>query len=48
MCKLIGIPQVNGDLAWVQHIIKSMNSAGRMSVVLPHGAFFYNIIFKSI
>lgn len=31
-------PQSNGDLAWVQHMIKSMNSAGRMTVVLPHGA----------
>lgn len=30
-------PQSNGDMAWVQHMIKSMNSTGRMRVVLPHG-----------
>jgi type I restriction enzyme M protein len=33
-------PQGNGDLAWVQHMIKSMNSTGRITVVLPHGALF--------
>lgn len=33
-------PKGNGDMAWVQHMIKSMNSAGRMTVVLPHGALF--------
>jgi len=34
-------PQGNGDLAWVQHMIKSMrNKTGRMAVVLPHGALF--------
>lgn len=33
-------PQSNGDMAWVQHMIKSMNSTGRMTVVLPHGALF--------
>lgn len=33
-------PQSNGDMAWVQHMVKSMNSAGRMTVVLPHGALF--------
>ena len=27
-------------MAWVQHMVKSMNSAGRMTVVLPHGALF--------
>ena len=27
-------------MAWVQHMIKSMNSTGRMTVVLPHGALF--------
>ena len=30
----------NADLALVQHMIKSMNSTGRMTVVLPHGALF--------
>jgi type I restriction enzyme M protein len=27
-------------MAWVQHMVKSMNSTGRMAVVLPHGALF--------
>lgn len=34
-------PQGNGDMAWVQHMIKSMQpKTGRMAVVLPHGALF--------
>ena len=33
-------PDGNGDMAWVQHMIKSMNKTGRMTVVLPHGALF--------
>jgi type I restriction enzyme M protein len=33
-------PKGNGDMAWVQHMIKSMNENGRMTVVLPHGALF--------
>ena len=34
-------PQGNGDMAWIQHMIKSMKSkSGRMAVVLPHGALF--------
>jgi type I restriction enzyme M protein len=34
-------PQGNGDMAWVQHMIKSMQpNTGRMAVVLPHGALF--------
>jgi len=33
-------PKGNGDMAWVQHMVKSMNDAGRMTVVLPHGALF--------
>jgi type I restriction enzyme M protein len=34
-------PKGNGDMAWVQHMIKSMKSkTGRMAVVLPHGALF--------
>lgn len=34
-------PKGNGDLAWVQHMIKSMKpDTGRMAVVLPHGALF--------
>ena len=39
---LAGIPpKGNGDMAWVQHMIKSMKpETGRMAVVLPHGALF--------
>lgn len=38
---LAGVPpKGNGDMAWVQHMIKSMNSTGRMTVVLPHGTLF--------
>jgi len=34
-------PEGNGDMAWVQHMIKSMkDKTGRMAVVLPHGALF--------
>lgn len=33
-------PKGNGDMAWVQHMVKSMNSTGSMTVVLPHGALF--------
>src|ERR1019366_3161370 len=34
-------PGKSGDYAWVQHMIKSMApAAGRMAVVLPHGALF--------
>ncbi len=34
-------PKGNADMAWVQHMIKSMKSkTGRMAVVLPHGALY--------
>ena len=34
-------PKGNGDMAWVQHMIKSMKPiTGRMTIVLPHGALF--------
>ncbi len=34
-------PDSNGDLAWVQHMIKSMEYPnGRVAIVLPHGALF--------
>ncbi len=33
-------PKGNGDMAWVQHMVKSMSNTGRMTVVLPHGALF--------
>ena len=37
-----GLPtDSNGDMAWVQHMVKSMGSrTGRMAVVLPQGALF--------
>ena len=34
-------PKSNGDFAWLQHMISSMDPrSGRMAVVLPHGALF--------
>ncbi|WP_445428008.1 N-6 DNA methylase [Alishewanella sp. HL-SH05] len=33
-------PQTNGDFAWVQHMLASLNNKGRMAVVLPHGVLF--------
>lgn len=33
-------PKGNGDMAWVQHMISSLNEGGRMTVVLPHGVLF--------
>ncbi|MCA4783136.1 SAM-dependent DNA methyltransferase [Empedobacter stercoris] len=33
-------PKGNGDMAWVQHMISSLNASGRMTVVLPHGVLF--------
>jgi type I restriction enzyme M protein len=33
-------PKSNGDMAWVQHMLKSLNSSGRMGVVLPHGVLY--------
>jgi type I restriction enzyme M protein len=33
-------PEKNGDMAWIQHMIKSMNNHGRMAVVLPSGVLF--------
>lgn len=39
---IAGVPPTsNGDMAWVQHMIKSMRpETGRMAIVLPHGAIF--------
>ncbi len=39
---IAGVPSdSNGDLAWVQHMVKSMEyPSGRIAVVLPHGALF--------
>lgn len=33
-------PAGYGDLAFVQHMVASLNDAGRMGVVLPHGILF--------
>ncbi len=33
-------PKGNGDMAWVQHMIKSMNNNGRMAVILPNGVLY--------
>lgn len=33
-------PKSYGDLAFVQHMIASLNSKGRLGVVLPHGILF--------
>lgn len=34
-------PRVNGDYAWVQHMVKAMAAkTGRLAVVLPQGALF--------
>jgi type I restriction enzyme M protein len=34
-------PKSNADMAWIQHMIRSMKTdTGRMAVVLPHGALF--------
>jgi type I restriction enzyme M protein len=34
-------PKTNGDFAWVQHMLMSMQpETGRMAVVLPHGVLF--------
>ncbi|MDM1362503.1 type I restriction-modification system subunit M [Myroides marinus] len=33
-------PKGNGDMAWVQHMISSLNETGRMTVILPHGVLF--------
>jgi type I restriction enzyme M protein len=33
-------PKSYGDLAFVQHMIASLNSTGKMGVVLPHGILF--------
>jgi type I restriction enzyme M protein len=36
-----GVPPArNGDYAWVQHMVSSMNTTGRVGVVMPHGVLF--------
>lgn len=33
-------PKTKGDLAFVQHMIRTLNSTGRAGVVVPHGVLF--------
>jgi type I restriction enzyme M protein len=33
-------PKTKGDLAFVQHMVASLNMHGRMAVVMPHGVLF--------
>ncbi len=33
-------PNSNGDMAWIQHMVSSMNSNGRVTVILPHGVLY--------
>ena len=33
-------PKTKGDLAFVQHMISTLNNTGRMGVVMPHGVLF--------
>ncbi len=33
-------PEKNGDYAWFLHVVKSMNSAGKAGIVMPHGVLF--------
>ncbi len=36
-----GLPPKNcADMAWVQHMIKSMGHNGRMAIIVPHGILF--------
>merc|ERR1739848_439795 len=38
---IVGVPpKGNGDMAWVQHMIKSMNIDGRMAVIIPKGVLY--------
>lgn len=41
-------PKDTGDLAFVQHMISSLNSEGRMGVVVPHGVLFRGASEKAI
>ena len=33
-------PQKNGDYAFLLHVLKSLKSAGKAAIVLPHGVLF--------
>jgi type I restriction enzyme M protein len=41
-------PKDSGDLAFVQHMIASLNSDGKMGVVVPHGVLFRGASEKAI
>ena len=41
-------PKDKGDLAFVQHMISSLNAEGRMGVVVPHGVLFRGASEKEI
>ena len=41
-------PKDTGDLAFVQHMISSLNAEGRMGVVVPHGVLFRGASEKEI
>ena len=41
-------PKGQGDLAFVQHMIASLNTEGRMGVVMPHGVLFRGSSEKNI
>jgi type I restriction enzyme M protein len=41
-------PQSHGDLAFVQHMIASLNGEGKLAVVMPHGVLFRGSSEKAI
>merc|ERR1711964_384213 len=41
-------PKDSGDLAFVQHMIASLNAEGMMGVVMPHGVLFRGASEKAI
>lgn len=41
-------PKDSGDLAFIQHMIASLNAEGRMGVVVPHGVLFRGASEKEI
>ena len=41
-------PKDTGDLAFIQHMISSLNAEGRMGVVVPHGVLFRGASEKEI
>mgnify|MGYP001432789687 FL=1 len=41
-------PKDKGDLAFIQHMISSLNAEGRMGVVVPHGVLFRGASEKEI